>query len=70
MAAGASLSVRPASLLLKIMVDSGTTLVVVTFDETSRDELTDYRFHDDVTAVLPALAERLYSSTLPGTRLR
>ena len=69
MAAGASLSVHPASRLPKIAVDSGTT-VVVTFDETSRDELTDYRFHDDVTAVLPALAERLYSSTLPGTRLR
>jgi len=59
LAAGSSLSVRPAALLPRIAVDAGATLVVVNFERTPQDDAADYRFGDDVTAVLPALAARL-----------
>ena len=55
-AVGSSLSVRPASLLPKIAVDTGATLAVVNFDPTPLDERAAYLFRDDVTEVLPALA--------------
>ncbi|WP_262176892.1 Sir2 family NAD-dependent protein deacetylase [Haloarcula laminariae] len=59
LAVGSSLSVRPAALLPRLAVDSDATLVVVNFDATPRDDAADYVVRDDVTAVLPALAERL-----------
>jgi len=59
LALGSSLSVRPAALLPQIAVDSGATLVVVNFDETAYDDAADFLFHEDVTAVLPALSARL-----------
>jgi NAD-dependent deacetylase len=59
LAVGSSLSVRPASLLPKIAVDAGATLAVVNFAETPQDSAADYLFREDVTTVLPALADRL-----------
>jgi len=59
LAVGSSLSVRPAALLPRVAVDSGATLVVVNFDETPQDGAADYLFRDDVTAVLPAIVDRL-----------
>jgi len=59
LAVGSSLSVRPAALLPRIALDAGATLAVVNFDTTPHDAAADYLFREDVTAVLPALAERL-----------
>ncbi len=59
LALGSSLSVRPASLLPKIAQQSGATLAVINFDETPLDGEADYLFRSDVTAVVPAVAERL-----------
>ncbi|WP_284009624.1 NAD-dependent protein deacylase [Haloarcula pelagica] len=59
LAVGSSLSVRPASLLPKLAVDAGGRLVVLNFDPTERDELADLAVRSDVTAVLPAVVDRL-----------
>ncbi|MDS0258427.1 NAD-dependent deacylase [Haloarcula sp. S1CR25-12] len=59
LAVGSSLSVRPAALLPRIAVDAGATLAVVNFEETPRDGDADYLLRADVTAVLPAIADRL-----------
>ncbi|MBX0323074.1 NAD-dependent deacylase [Halomicroarcula sp. F13] len=59
LAVGSSLSVRPASLLPKIAVDAGATLVVVNFEETPRDSAADHVIRADVTDVLPALVDAL-----------
>lgn len=59
LAAGSSLSVRPASLLPKVAVRSGATLVVVNFDPTPSDERASYVVRDDVTEVLPDIVARL-----------
>lgn len=59
LAVGSSLSVRPAALLPQIAVESGASLVVVNFEETPHDDAANYLFREDVTAVLPALADRL-----------
>ncbi|WP_254280349.1 NAD-dependent deacylase [Haloarcula marina] len=59
LAVGSSLSVRPASLLPKIAVDSGGRFVVVNFEETTRDAAATDVIRDDVTDVLPALKERV-----------
>ena len=59
LAVGSSLSVRPAALLPSIATDAGGSLAVVNFDETPQDGAADYLFREDVTAVLPALSERL-----------
>jgi len=56
---GSSLSVQPASLLPHIAVRAGATLAVVNFDETPRDGAADYLCRDDVTDVLPAIAEKV-----------
>lgn len=59
LAVGSSLSVRPASLLPKIAVRSGATLVVVNLEPTPRDEQAAHVVREDVTAVLPELVSRL-----------
>jgi NAD-dependent deacetylase len=59
LAVGSSLSVRPAALLPQIAVDAGGTLAVVNFEQTPRDRAADYLLRADVTAVLPAIADRL-----------
>ena len=59
LAAGSSLSVRPAALLPRLAVDAGATLAVVNFDSTPQDGAADYLFRADVTTVLPALGRRL-----------
>ena len=59
LAAGSSLTVRPASLLPAIAVESGGTLAVVNFEETPMDGSADYVFEADVTEVLPAISRAL-----------
>lgn len=59
LAVGSSLSVRPASLLPRLAVQSGATLAIVNFEETPRDATADYLFRADVTEVLPAIMDRL-----------
>ncbi|WP_324661989.1 Sir2 family NAD-dependent protein deacetylase [Haloarcula sediminis] len=59
LAAGSSLSVRPAALLPRIAVDADATLAVVNFDATPRDDAAEYVVRADVTRVLPSLAGRL-----------
>ena len=59
LAIGSSLSVRPASLLPKLAVDAGGRLAVINLEPTERDELADLLVRGDVTAVLPAVVDRL-----------
>lgn len=59
LAAGSSLSVRPASLLPKIAAEAGSTLVVMNYEETPRDGSAAHVLRADVTQVLPAIVERL-----------
>jgi NAD-dependent deacetylase len=59
LAAGSSLSVRPASLLPRIAAESGATLAVVNLEETPVSELADFDVRRDVTEVLPRVIERL-----------
>ncbi|WP_276271643.1 NAD-dependent deacylase [Haloarcula litorea] len=63
LAVGSSLSVRPASLLPRIAAESGATLVVVNFEQTPRDGDAEHVLRADVTEVLPAVADRVRSST-------
>ena len=59
LAVGSSLSVRPASLLPRIAAESDTTLAIVNFETTPLDTVADYLFREDVSELLPALADRL-----------
>jgi NAD-dependent deacetylase len=59
LAVGSSLSVRPASLLPKMAVESGGTLVVVNFESTPRDGQATHVVQEDVTEVLPELVRAL-----------
>jgi len=55
---GSSLSVRPAALLPRIALDAGATLAIANFEKTPHDDAADYLVREDVTTVLPALADR------------
>jgi NAD-dependent deacetylase len=57
LAAGSSLTVQPAASLPRRAARNGT-LGIVNFDETPMDEAAAYVFREDVTEVLPRLAER------------
>lgn len=59
LAAGSSLSVRPASLLPRIASEAGATLVVVNFEPTPVAEVADHAVRADVTEVLPSLVDRI-----------
>ena len=59
LAVGSSLSVRPASLLPRIAVESGATLAVVNFDRTPQDDAATYVVREDVTELLPAVVDPL-----------
>ena len=59
LALGSSLSVRPAALLPRLAVQSAATLAVVNFEQTPRDTDATYLLREDVTAVLPAVANRV-----------
>jgi len=56
-AAGSSLTVEPAASLPRMAADGGATTAVVNLDSTPFDDRADVRFRDDVTDVLPALAD-------------
>lgn len=55
--AGSSLTVEPAASIPRIASGRGTTLAVVNFDPTPASVSPDYEFNDDVTEVLPAIAD-------------
>jgi len=59
LAIGSSLSVRPASLLPKIVAEAGSTLVVINYEETPRDTEATHVLRADVTQALPAIVERV-----------
>lgn len=59
LAVGTSLSVKPASLLLRIATDAGGTVVVINLDSTAFDSDAEHVLRCDVTAVLPAIASQI-----------
>jgi NAD-dependent deacetylase len=61
LAIGSSLSVEPAASLPKAAARNGA-LVVCNFEPTPHDDLATFVFHEDVTEMLPALADRLDSA--------
>jgi NAD-dependent deacetylase len=58
LAIGSSLTVEPAASLPKISANNGV-LAVCNLDPTPHDGLAAFVFHEDVTEVLPTLADRL-----------
>lgn len=56
---GSSLTVEPAASLPDTAVEDGATLVIINLEPTPLDERADITFHEDVTSVLPRLAERV-----------
>jgi NAD-dependent deacetylase len=59
LAAGSSLTVRPASLLPEVAAEAGATLVVANLAETPASEVADHDLRVDVTDSLPRLAAAL-----------
>lgn len=57
LAIGSSLTVEPAASLPTTAADRGATLVVVNLDRTPLSDRAEYDFRDDVTEVLPRLAD-------------
>ena len=57
--AGSSLTVEPAASIPRIAERNGTTVVVVNFDPTPPSVSPDYEFNDDVTDLLPAIADEV-----------
>ncbi|MFW5958985.1 MAG: NAD-dependent protein deacylase [Natronomonas sp.] len=57
--AGSSLAVEPAASLPETAAKRGATLAIVNFDPTPHDDVADFVFQEDVTTVLPLLAEAL-----------
>ena len=57
--AGSSLTVEPAASIPRIAKRNGTTVVVVNFDPTPSSVSPDYEFNDDVTDLLPAIADEV-----------
>ena len=57
--AGSSLSVEPAASLPETAADRGATLAIVNLEPTPHDGVADYVFREDVTEILPTLANAL-----------
>lgn len=57
--AGSSLTVEPAASIPRIADGSGTTVGVVNFDPTPSSVSPDYEINEDVTEVLPAIADEV-----------
>ena len=55
--AGSSLTVEPAASLPRTAAKRGATLAIVNLDPTPGDDAADFVFHEDVTTVLPRLAD-------------
>lgn len=55
--AGSSLAVEPAASLPETAAKQGSTVAIVNFDPTPHDEIADFVFREDVTEVLPRLAD-------------
>lgn len=55
--AGSSLTVEPAAGLPQTAAKRGATLAIVNLDKTPHDDIADYVFRENVTAVLPRLAD-------------
>ena len=55
--AGSSLTVEPAASIPRVAERNGTTVVVVNFDPTPASVSPDYEFNEDVTDLLPAIAD-------------
>jgi NAD-dependent deacetylase len=55
--AGSSLTVEPAASIPRIANGHRTTVAVVNFDQTPASVSPDYEFNDDVTEVVPAIAD-------------
>jgi len=59
LAIGSSLTVEPAASLPRIARRTGGSVLVVNLEEPDLARTPDFEFRDDVTALLPALAERV-----------
>ncbi|MBI3998082.1 MAG: Sir2 family NAD-dependent protein deacetylase [Armatimonadetes bacterium] len=66
--AGSSLQVTPAAFLPQETLDAGGRLIIVNREPTPCDRRAAVTIHDDVTRVLPAIAERVTGSGAPGAR--
>jgi NAD-dependent deacetylase len=66
LAVGSSLQVEPAASLCRIAVERGAHLVIVNRDPTPYDGLATEVFRDDITEVVPAIADRLRRAPVAG----
>lgn len=57
LAAGSSLTVRPAAMLPAIAAEAGAALAVINLESTAHSERADYDLRADVTEALPALVD-------------
>lgn len=57
--AGSSLQVEPAASFPRVAADKGATLILVNLERTPLSARAEYDFRADVTAILPALRDRV-----------